>query len=185
MKDYFKVVNSSHDYWDTLYVHIPLKVDTVGSSLIDSQDQRSCNNEDFRKDHKKVEHRIIINFFLQLLRSSSIRNQETLVQRNVIMYMGFWKYKCNQGFTWESTLLMLRRNGLAAPIDRKFETNEREFFLHYTRLIWNSTALTRKQWNVVFIVSFNYKYPLRINIQILAKKGQRWQSVSKFLFALW
>ena len=47
------------------------------------------------------------------------------------------------------------------------------YFCIILGFIWNSTALTRKQWNVVFIVSFIYEYPLRINIQILASLKER------------
>ena len=105
-------------------------------------------------------------------------------------------YKCHQGFTWEPTLLLLMRNGPTAPIDRKsvnffvndYETNERERIVHETspacmwndnffalisRFIWNSTAFTRKQWNVVFNVSLNYECPLSIDIQILELLKER------------
>ena len=88
------------------------------------------------------------------------------------------------------------RNGPTAPIDRKsvnffvndYETNERERIVHGTShasmwndnffaliswFIWNSTAFTRKQWNVVFNVSLNYECPLSIDIQILELLKER------------
>ena len=69
---------------------------------------------------------------------------------------------------------------------KNYETNERErivhetsaasmwndnFFVLISRFIWNSTAFTRKQWNVVFNVSLNYECPLSIDIHILRRQS--------------